>query len=80
MPLADLSTPAARIYSALEKLQEAWADAQEVWNDNNSSKLEEEHLVPLAMTVKLSLDAVGRINETLINAERVCSEERESLW
>ena len=80
MPLADLSTPAARIHSALEKLQEAWAETQEVWNDGNSRKLEEEHLVPLAMTLKLSLDAVGRINETLLHAERVCSEERESLW
>lgn len=72
MRLTDLSTPAAKVHSSLEHLQEAWMDAQEKWSDDNAKKFEEEYLVPLAMTVKLSLDAVNRMAETLHEAERLC--------
>jgi len=74
MRVTDLSTPAAKIHSSLEELQEAWADAREKWSDENAKKFEEDHLVPLAMTVKLSLDAVNRMAETLKEAERSVTE------
>lgn len=72
MGLFDLGSPAAKVHSSLENLQEAWMDAQGKWNDDNSRKFEEEYLVPLALTVKLSLDAVNRMTETLHEAEREC--------
>lgn len=72
MGLTDLGSPAAKVHSSLESLQEAWMDAQEKWNDDNCRKFEEEYLVPLALTVKLSLDAVNRMAETLHEAERDC--------
>ena len=72
MGLIDLGSPAAKVHSSLENLQEAWMAAQETWNDDNARKFEEEHLVPLALTVKLSLDAVNRMAETLHEAERDC--------
>lgn len=74
MGMIDLGSPAAKVHSSLEALQEAWMDAQEKWNDENARKFEEEYLVPLAFTVKLSLDAVNRIAETLHEAERECVE------
>ena len=74
MGMIDLGSPAAKVHSSLEALQEAWMDAQETWNDENARKFEEEYLVPLAFTVKLSLDAVNRMAETLHEAERECVE------
>lgn len=74
MAMIDLGSPAAKVHSSLEALQEAWMDAQEKWNDENARKFEEEYLVPLAFTVKLSLDAVNRMAETLHEAERECAE------
>jgi hypothetical protein len=76
MALTDLATPAARIHSALEKLQLAWVNVSEHWNDSNSRNFEEEHLFPLAMSVKIALDAVGRMDETLRQAEQNCLDER----
>lgn len=76
MALTDLSTPAARIYSALETLQVAWATVSEHWNDANSRSFEEEHLFPLAMTVKIALDAVGRMDEIVHHAEKACLDEQ----
>ncbi len=78
MALTDLSTPAARIHSALENLQVAWATVSEHWNDANSRSFEEEHLYPLAMTVKIALDAVGRMDEIVHHAEKACVDERRT--
>ncbi len=72
MAIADLGTPAARIHKSLEEIQEAWSDTLEHWNDGNSRAFEEEQLIPLALTLKLSLDAIGRMNESLLRAERAC--------
>lgn len=77
MGMIDLGSPAAKVHSSLENLQEAWMAAQEKWNDDNARKFEEEYLMPLALTVKLSLDAVNRMAETLHEAERDCQESRE---
>lgn len=74
MTMIDLGSPAAKVHSSLEDLQEAWANAQEKWNDENARRFEEEYLMPLAFTVKLSLDAVNRMAETLHEAERECME------
>jgi len=70
MALADLGSPAAKIYSSLEDLQLAWANTVEHWQDENSRRFEEEHLVPLALTIRISLDAIGRMDESMQKAER----------
>jgi hypothetical protein len=72
MAVADVSTPGSKIYKALEDLQMAWSETTEHWRDDNSRKFEEDHLVPMALTIKLSLDAVNRMSETLAKAERAC--------
>ena len=81
MALADLASPAAKIHSALEDLQVAWSELGDVWNDVNRRKFEEEQLLPMALTIKLSLDAAGRMDEVLHEAERACEDgSRESIY
>ncbi|MDA0590889.1 MAG: hypothetical protein O2820_17310 [Planctomycetota bacterium] len=70
MALADLGSPASKIHTSLEDLQLAWANTLEHWHDESSAHFEEECLVPLARTIKISLDAIGRMNESLQKAER----------
>jgi len=77
--LADLNTPAGKVHSSLEHLQESWARVQETWHDASNRAFEENHLLPLALTVKLSLDAVNRMSEILRDAERACADEREGF-
>jgi hypothetical protein len=72
MTVADVATPGNKVHKALEDLQTAWADTLEHWHDDNSSKFEEDHLVPMALTIRLSLDAVNRMSESLAKAERDC--------
>lgn len=70
MHLADLTSPSARIHSALNDLLLAWERATETWNDGNARRLEEEWLKPLGMTVRIGLDAANRMNEVLAEAGR----------
>jgi hypothetical protein len=72
MAVADVATPGSKIYKSLEDLQAAWADTLEHWHDDNSRKFEEDHLIPMALTIRLSLDAVNRMSESLAKAERDC--------
>ena len=76
MALADLASPAAKMHTALKDLQVAWATATEKWNDSNSRHFEEQFLQPLAMTVKISINAVGRMDERIQRAEHACSDQR----
>ena len=78
MSLVDLSSPAGKIHTALKDLQIAWGHATEKWRDENSRHFEEQYLMPLAMSAKLSLDAIGRMSEQIQRAEQACSDEFRS--
>lgn len=78
MSVVDLSSPAAKIHAAIKDLQIAWGQATEKWHDENSRHFEEQCLAPLAMTAKLSLDAIGRMSEQIQRAEHACADERRS--
>lgn len=78
MQLADLGTPSAKIQKALESLQIAWGHATEHWDDANSRYFEEKHLLPMAMSLKFSLDAVGRMEEALHRSEAACLDQAKS--
>ncbi|RMG38660.1 MAG: hypothetical protein D6725_06735 [Planctomycetota bacterium] len=72
--VADLSAAAARLTKALDYLDEVWAAVREEWDDENSRAFAEEHLEPLASSVRSALDAVNRMNDVLAQAERDCSD------
>ena len=74
MPIADLTTGAAKLNKSVEILQESWADTKEHWDDENSRNFEENYLDPLGPQIKMALDAINRVAEVLQRAERECQD------
>lgn len=68
----DLYTGSARIRLALENLHHVWQDAADHWNDPVSRAFWEQHIEPLAPVVKNALDAAGRMQMLLDQAQREC--------
>ena len=76
MALGSLIDGAGQIKTAADRLEEVWAVARSSWNDSVSQTLEEEHIEPLLLQVRTTLDAIARLNGVLITACREC-EDRE---
>ncbi len=68
----DLDTSAARLRKATENLQLAWEITNEHWHDEVSQKFCEQHLEPIGPAMKLSLDAVGRMQQMLRQIQNDC--------
>jgi hypothetical protein len=73
MRIADLSTGAGQLRDAMDKLQLAWTNTQDSWNDNRSRELSENHLQPLAIEVAGVQPAIQNLASILAQAERDCS-------
>ncbi len=76
MALGSLIDGAGQIKTAADRLEEVWAIARSSWDDSVSQTLEEEHIEPLLLQVRTTLDAIARLNGVLIRACREC-EDRE---
>lgn len=72
MPAPDLTSSAAQIRDAFDDLLIAWQEASEHWNDNVSRQFCENHLEPLGPLLKLSLDAMARMNHITNSMHRDC--------
>jgi hypothetical protein len=72
MKACDLQSGAGRIRRALEHLELAWAEANTQWNDEVSRAFQEQHLEPMMPVVKTALDAIGRMDLLLREAQRDC--------
>lgn len=70
----DLETNAARMRKATEALQLSWQETNDVWNDSVSQKFCETYLEPLGPAMKLTLDAVGRMQQLVNEIQRDCEE------
>ena len=70
MKACDLQSGAGRIRRALEHLELAWSEATTQWNDEVSRGFAEGHLEPMIPVVKTALDAVGRMDLMLREAQR----------
>jgi hypothetical protein len=68
----DLSTSAAHIRDAFDKLLIAWEEANAEWHDEVSRKFCELHLEPLGPELKLSVDAIGRMSQVVGGMHRDC--------
>jgi len=73
MIVGDLVSGSAQLAEASKKLLMHWELATEQWHDKTSEKFEEIHLAPLQPLVRMTLDAIGRLAETLERAQRECS-------
>ena len=72
MKACDLQSGAGRIRRALEHLELTWSEATDDWNDEVSRAFQEQHLEPMLPVVKCALDAVGRMDLMLREAQRDC--------
>ena len=66
----DLHTGAAQIRKGLDLLQETWEEAADQWNDVVSARFREQHLEPRVPEIKLSLDAISRMQLLLNEVQR----------
>lgn len=76
MALGSLIDGAGQIKTAADQLEEVWAIARSSWDDSVSQTLEEEHIEPLLLQVRTTLDAIARLSGVLMTACREC-EDRE---
>lgn len=70
MKPCDLHTGSARIRHYMEELLRVWEESSEEWNDAASETFYRERLEPILPIVKNSLDAIGRMQSVLSNAQR----------
>lgn len=74
MAMGSLIDGAGQLKSAADRLEEVWSVAKASWKDAVSRSLEEEHLEPLFGQVRLTLDAIARLNGVLVTACRECED------
>jgi len=66
----DLHTNTARLRKSTEDLQIAWEQTAELWQDDVSRAFCERYLEPIGPAMKISLDAVGRMQQLLNQIHR----------
>lgn len=66
----DLYTGSGRIRNATEELLRAWDESAEVWDDAVRERFFEERVEPILPIAKNALDAVGRMQTLLSEAQR----------
>ena len=74
MALGSLIDGAGQIKSATDRLEEAWVLTKASWDDPVRQTLESEHLDPLFQQVRITLDAISRLNGVLVAACRECDD------
>jgi hypothetical protein len=74
MKRVDLTTSVGRIRHALEKLQIAWQQNSDQWDDVVSKRFEERQLEPMIPKIKIALDAIGRMHMLLSEVQRDCEQ------
>jgi len=70
----DLDTSAGRLRKSTEALLIAWQETNDAWNDDVSRRFCEQHLEPLAPAMKLTMDAVGRMQQLLNKIQHECEQ------
>ena len=68
----DLETSAAQLRDAMDELLLAWGRTTESWDDEVSQKYCENYLEPIGPTMKLTLDAVSRMQVLLNQMQQDC--------
>ncbi len=63
MRRCDLDTSAAQLRDAMKELQQAWQETEQQWDDSVSRKFCENHLEPIVPVLKLTQEAIGRMEQ-----------------
>ena len=75
MKHGGLTDGAGQLKMAADKLEDAWQNAREQWNDVVSNSIDVEQLEPLRQQLRSTLDAVSRIGVILGTACRECEDD-----
>jgi hypothetical protein len=68
----DLNTGASILEDALKTLQTARSETAEAWDDETNRKFQEEYLAPLEPRVRRVVDAIRRLADVMVRAQRDC--------
>lgn len=68
----DLNTGASILEDALKTLQTVRSETTAVWNDETNRKFQEEYLDSLEPRVRRVVDAIRRLADVMVRAERDC--------
>jgi hypothetical protein len=75
MKKIDLTSGAAKLDQAVHSLQAAYLDVSESWDDQTSRKFADTYLAHAEPPVRMLIDSIRRLAETLSNAQRQCDDE-----
>jgi len=70
MKSCDLYTGTGRIRHGLEEVLRIWEESAEDWDDSVRQKFFEDRIEPILPIVKNALDAIGRMQTLLGQAQR----------
>lgn len=70
----DLESSAAHLRDAMDNLQIAWQQTEPLWQDTVSQKFCDTQLEPIGPAMKLSLDAIARMQQLLNQMQRDCEQ------
>ncbi len=76
MAMGSLIDGAGQLDAAADLLEEKWRAAQADWDDGVSRSLNEEHFEPLFAQVRMTIDAISRLNSVLMSACRECEDRQ----
>lgn len=76
MAMGSLIDGAGQLDAASDLLEEKWRAAQADWDDGVSRSLNEEHFEPLFAQVRMTIDAISRLNSVLMSACRECDDRQ----
>ena len=71
----DLNTAAGKIEMSLKTLRTTLAAVDRQWNDAAYSQFQETHLSTIEPNARSMIDAISKLNEVLLAAERQCGDE-----
>ena len=77
MPRWSLETGCAHLRDAMDDLQIAWRETNELWQDEVSQKFCQNYLEPVGPALKQALEAAGRMQQLMNEIQRECDEHDE---
>ncbi len=72
MRAGDVSSGSAQLAKAAERLEVAWQQTREHWNDTNSLAFEQEEILPLLHAVKLTIESTQLYGSVVRKAQHAC--------
>jgi hypothetical protein len=76
MKSCDLSAGASKLDLALKTLRTTLRAVEEQWNDEAKRHFWESHIVQIDPSARVMFEAIRRMNEAIVAAERDCGDDK----